>query len=420
MTSPSLSSDQQAPTAAERSQQAGNSLTEEMLPSGFLFASTACGIKPSQKLDLSVVAAAESLTAAGVYTQNKIVAAPVVLCRQITPSNNVRAVVTCSGNANACTGEQGMENAKRMASETADLVGCRPDQVLVMSTGIIGQQLPIEKIEAGIRSFQNEFATTKTGFLKVAEAIRTTDQFTKVAHRQIPVDEGTIRVVAMAKGAGMIEPNMATLLAMVFTDACLSPDLAQSVLRNAADQSLNRISVDGHTSTNDTLLLLTNGKGVVPSDQDVDLLTNAISDALMDLGRMIVADGEGASHYMELTVEGAMCDDDATTVAKEVVNSPLVKTAITGGDPNWGRIISAVGNTDIDFDPDQLRLEVLGVPLYANGSPQPLDASKLSQQMKANECIPILIRIGSGKGRATFIGSDLTCQYVTFNSEYTT
>jgi glutamate N-acetyltransferase/amino-acid N-acetyltransferase len=313
------------------------------LPIGFRFAGVSCGIKPSRKLDLSLVVCDREVQAAGVYTQNQIVAPPVLLCRERTPSSRIRAVVTNSGNANACTGEAGREDAQEMSQQVASRVGCDPSQVLVMSTGVIGRRLPMEQIRQGIDAAYEKLDSRPDAFRLAADAICTTDQSQKVVFREFVVGDQSYRIAAMAKGAGMIAPNMATMLALVLTDAPLTSDQVVSALRQAAKQSFNRISVDGHTSTNDTMLLLASGCGDSLEGSSLETFQSELNALSIELAKLIVADGEGATHVMAIRVEGAASDDDAEVIARTVGASPLVKTAITGGDPNWGRIVSAAG-----------------------------------------------------------------------------
>jgi glutamate N-acetyltransferase/amino-acid N-acetyltransferase len=392
------------------------------LPAGFRFAGVACGIKPSGKLDLSLIVAERPVVAAGVYTQNQIVAAPVVWCRQRTPSASVRAVVTNSGNANACTGDQGTRDTAAMAQHVAEHLGCDASQVLVMSTGVIGRALPMSRVRQGIDDAWSKLGQTRQHYLTAAQAILTTDVGIKVASRQVhlPGAPRPIRVSAMAKGAGMIAPNMATLLAVICTDATLVPEDAQLLIRNAAKVSFNRASVDGHTSTNDTLLLLASGSETKLSPQDRDRLGEVINEVSIDLAKALVADGEGATHVMAIRVGGATDDAAAESIARCVAASPLVKTAITGADPNWGRIVSAAGYSDQPIQPARTSLEICGTMIYRDGNPLDFDAAALSQTMRQQEEISIRLTVGDGPGQAIFWASDLTVQYVRFNSEYTT
>ncbi len=392
------------------------------LPHGFRFSAAASGIKPSGKPDLSAIVTDRPVTAAGVYTQNQVVAAPVVLCKQRTPSKSIRAVVTNSGNANACTGEQGMLDAAEMCDRVAQKIGCRPSDVLVMSTGVIGTTLPMDRVREGIDRVCAEPASDRSAFDAAAEAILTTDQGKKVAFGKFRLDDGRdeIRVAAMAKGAGMISPNMATMLAVICTDAAVTDKDAQQLIADAAKISFNRCSVDGHTSTNDTLLLLASGDGSPLSGEDLRRLAETVNGISIQLAKELVADGEGASHVITMEVEGAADDSSAERIARTVAASPLVKTAVTGGDPNWGRIVSAAGYADAVVQSDRTSLKICDRLIYENGAPRDFDAAALSEMMKRQPEVVIQLKVGEGPGKATFWSSDLTVQYVRFNSEYTT
>lgn len=390
------------------------------LPAGFRFAGVTCGIKPSGKADLSLIVADHPVTAAGVYTQNQVVAAPVVLCRERTPRRTIRAVVTNSGNANACTGATGMRDAKAMCQQVAKRINCDPDDVLVMSTGIIGKTLPMNRIEAGIDSACDQLARDRSAFFAAAEAIRTTDVDRKTVCREVQCGSRVFRIAAMAKGAGMIAPNMATMLAVILTDAPLSPENAQNVLSQATQVSFNRVSVDGHTSTNDTLLLLSSGFEDELSASELESFQAEVNRASIELAKQLVADGEGASHVMAIRVVGAADESSAEIIAETVAASPLVKTAITGGDPNWGRIVSAAGYAKAEITPERTSLEICGTAIYQNGSPVEYDEASLSRTMKASPEVEIVLRVGDGPGEVEYWASDLTTEYVQFNSEYTT
>jgi len=390
------------------------------LPAGFRFAGVTCGIKPSGSPDLSLIVSDGPVVAAGVYTQNQIVAAPVVLSRGRTPSSSIRAVVTNSGNANACTGNQGMQDATEMCELVAELVGCDPEDVLVMSTGIIGKHLPMACLRQGIRDAHTKIEPTMTGFLRSAEAIRTTDKNLKTETEQIQVDARRFRIAAMAKGAGMIAPNMATMLSCVMTDAPLTADMAQKSLQHAANTSFNRVSVDGHTSTNDTLLLLSSGQGTPLNQTELQIFQQQLTKAAIKLAKQLVADGEGARHVMAIRIEGAADEGAAEVIARTIAASPLVKTAVTGGDPNWGRIVSAAGYANANISPENTSLKICDTTIYRNGSPLGFDEQALSAKMKASSEVSIVLCVGDGPGTVDYWASDLTTDYVEFNSEYTT
>ena len=390
------------------------------LPSGFRYSGTACGIKASGKPDLSLIVTDRPVVGVGVYTKNQIVAAPVVLSRTRTPSSSIRAVVTNSGNANACTGDQGAQDALAMSEILANQIGCEPEAVLVMSTGVIGHPLPMPKIHQGIESGFAKLSKDDSAFAAAAEAILTTDQGIKVARSSVSIEDRKFNIVAMAKGAGMIAPKMATMLGVVMTDAPLDESSAQRVLSDAANQSFNQVSVDGHTSTNDTLLLLASGQDDPLKGEALCVLQAEVTKVCITLAKMLVADGEGAKHVMEIHLQGAQNDQDAKEIAKVVAASPLVKTAITGGDPNWGRIVSAAGYAGPKIEPEKTSLRIFQTVIYENGNPVDFDAATLSKQMKLASVVEIHLRVGAGSGSARYWASDLTTNYVTFNSEYTT
>ncbi|WP_164103144.1 bifunctional glutamate N-acetyltransferase/amino-acid acetyltransferase ArgJ [Candidatus Laterigemmans baculatus] len=403
------------------------------LPSGFRFAGVTCGIKKSGKPDLTLVVADPGSVAAGVYTQNQVVAAPVVLSRSRTPGA-IRAVVVNSGNANACTGQRGMEDAEQTTRWVAEAVGCEPSEVLVMSTGVIGHHLPMERISAGVAQASGELASDPDAFLRAADAILTTDQGRKIAARQSTLPGGeTISLAGMAKGAGMIGPNMATMLGLVVTDLTLSAEDAQAALSHAADRSFNRISVEGHTSTNDTLVLLSSNrvgtaaqtkgaqtKGAQTDGDTLAAFTAALTEMCIELAKKIPADGEGATHVIEIAVRGAQTDASAAKIAKTIAESALVKTAITGGDPNWGRIVSAAGYAGEPIEPAAMALAIQGTQVYRDGAPVAFDAAAASAAIRSASEVRLELIVGRGAGEATFWTSDLTVDYVRFNSEYTT
>lgn len=390
------------------------------VPAGFRYAGVTCGLKASGKPDLALVVGDADLTTAGVYTTNQIVAAPVTLCRSRTPSDAIRAVVINSGNANACTGQPGMRDAQQMTQLVAERLGCRAEQVLVMSTGVIGRALPMDTVRRGIELAVDDLQPGAAALERAATAIMTTDAFRKSVTASIEIDGQMYRLAAMAKGAGMIAPNMATMLAVVTTDAPLAQDDVVALLQRAADRSFNRVSVDGHTSTNDSLLLLSSGQGRPLAGESLQAFGDFLCDHCIELAKQLVADGEGATHVMEIRVSGAVDDDDANQIARTIGESPLVKTAITGGDPNWGRIVSAAGYAGPPLQPERTCLTVQGMPLYENGAPLAFDAAAASQLIQQSPVVVLDLCVGDGPGQATRWASDITVEYVRFNSEYTT
>ncbi len=379
------------------------------VPPGFRAAGVHCGIKSNPgKLDLTLIVGDDPFVAAGVYTQNRIFAAPVAVDRARTPSHNMRVLVANSGNANACTGERGMKDALEMARVAAQTCDCSGEQALVLSTGIIGEFLPMEKIVAGIHAASRQLGGDASSMLDAARGILTTDRQHKIAARSIELDGRTVVISGMAKGAGMIGPNMATLLGVVLTDAPLSPDNAQQLLQAAVDDSFNCISVEGHMSTNDTVLLLASGKagGKPLAGSQLDTLGEALKEVCVELARMIPDDGEGASHLISIDVVGCASRRDARQIAQNVANSALVKTAVAGADPNWGRIVSAVGYAQVPFDPRGLELRVNGSVLFQQGEPMAFDKQRVSRSMpkivrRASNCDSTKVQPPRGSGPVT-------------------
>ncbi|MEM7560295.1 MAG: bifunctional glutamate N-acetyltransferase/amino-acid acetyltransferase ArgJ [Planctomycetota bacterium] len=392
------------------------------LPKGYRFAGAACGIKASGAKDVSLVLSDVPATGAGVYTQNHVVAAPVLNCRSKTPSSSLRAVITNSGNANACTGEKGIQDSARMCELTAETCGIESEQTLVMSTGIIGQLLPMDAVEQGIRDSACSLGDSEQHFLDSADGILTTDQSRKIANRSLDLGGTKIELVGMAKGAGMIGPNMATMLCTCLTDARLSADQADRLLRRAADLSFNQISVEGHTSTNDTLLLLANGaaSGEELDEQQEQAFAEQLNAMCIELAKQIPIDGEGASHLIEVAITGAASDAEAQLIARTVAASNLVKTAIYGNDPNWGRIVSAAGYAGPALVHGHLRLVLNGFTLFDAGEPIAFDEPAASAALRDQSVARIELTVGDGPGICTHWTSDLTVEYVRFNSEYST
>ena len=396
----------------------------EPLPAGFRFGAAGAGIKTGGGLDVGVILSDAPAVAAGLYTTNRLQAAPVVWDAAITPAADACAVVVNAGNANACTGERGLRDVRATAEHVAARIGCRPEQVLVLSTGIIGEFLPMDRLLEGVDRAMAGASGGAGDACAVAEAMRTTDRFRKMAEAHLEDEDGRrVHLLGLAKGAGMIGPNMATMLAVVLTDAVLAPGAADRWLRDAVDRSFHCISVDGHTSTNDTVLLLASGRSGVAIDEgsrEATAFGERLTELCTALARQIPADGEGASHLMAITVGGCRTREEARRVAEAVATSPLVKTAVAGADPNWGRIASAAGYAGVPFDPARLRVSIEGVPLFANGRPCPFDAEALADRMRRSFEIRIDLEIGEGKATCQFWASDLTHQYVTINAEYHT
>ena len=387
------------------------------LARGFRYAGVVSNLRSEpDRRDLAVIVSDTPAAAAGVFTQNRVCAAPVQISRARLPSDSIRAVVICSGNANACTGEQGIRDAERMAELVAKDIGCDPKQVLVASTGVIGRPLPMPILEAGIPKAVAAAREGREALSDAAHAILTTDTKIKVSTRV--VDGHT--VTGFAKGAAMIGPNMATMLGFVVTDAAVSPQFAHDCLKRAADDTFNCISVEGHTSTNDTVFLLANGSGPPLSGDAAHRFAEAVHAVCADLARQIAADAEGANHLITIDVEGCRSDADARTVAKTVADSALVKTAVFGADPNWGRVVSAAGYSGVQFDENDLSLWMGDMLLYRDGTPLPFDAATASAYLKRNREVHFRLVFRLGTGRCRFYTCDLTHEYVTLNADYTT
>ncbi len=393
------------------------------VPLGFRLAGVHAGIKKvAGKEDFTLIHCPGGATAAGVYTQNLVYAAPVAFDRQRTPSKDIRVVAVNSGNANACTGERGLSDATQMAELAAAAVGASPSQALVMSTGVIGVYLPMEKIAAGANAAAAALAGDEAAFLSAARGILTTDHGHKVVSRTLALGGKGIRLAGMCKGAGMIGPHMATMLGVLLTDAALTPADAHSALSAATDESFNCISVEGHMSTNDTVLLLASGIAAPHplTGNDLAQFRAALTEMSIELAKKIPDDGEGASHLICLRVNGCRTREDARRIAQTIANSALVKTAIAGGDPNWGRIVSAAGYSGVKFDPSGVDLVVNGHKLYERGAPVPFDPKFVSQAIKASRDTQVHLTLREGSQNVRFWTSDLTVDYVRFNADYTT
>ena len=384
------------------------------LARGYRYAGVVSGLRSEpNRRDVAVIVSDAPAAAAGVFTQNRVCAAPVQVSRARLPRPDARAVVICSGNANACTGDQGVRDAERMAELVARDLGCAPEQVLVASTGVIGRPLPMPILEAGIPQAVRGAKPGAEALSDAAHAILTTDTKIKVSTRRV----GEHAVTGFAKGAAMIGPNMATMLGFVMTDAAVRSDDLHAVLRHAANDTFNCLSVEGHTSTNDTVFLLANGTGPATDAQQFAAAVHAVC---ADLAKQIAADAEGAQHLITIDVEGCRSDAEARTVAKAVADSALVKTAVFGADPNWGRVVSAAGYSSVAFEERDLSLWMGDMLLYRDGQPLPFDEAAASGYLRHNHEVHFRLRFALGTGRCTFHTCDLTYEYVKLNAEYTT
>jgi glutamate N-acetyltransferase/amino-acid N-acetyltransferase len=388
-----------------------------LLPIGFRAGAVKAGIKPSGGLDLTALVSDRDCSASGTFTTNRVAAAPVHWDRSILPSSTIRAVIINAGNANAATGQQGLDNARATAAGAAAVLGCSTEQVLVASTGVIGHQLPMPRVEAGLRAALDAASADVASFELASHAIMTTDTRPKIVSLQREIGGKTVTLLGLAKGAAMIGPNMATMLGFLLTDAKVDPETLRTMLKPAVEDSFNCISVEGHMSTNDTVLALANGASGVEDDT---VLAEMIHEACITLARMIPDDGEGATHLITIDVEGARTVEEAKAIAKAVADSPLVKTAIHGADPNWGRIVSAAGYAGVMFDEADLSLWLNGFPLYQDGAPTPFDDATVSAHLKANRDTQIRLVLNQGQSSTRFWTCDLTAEYVRLNADYTT
>jgi len=393
---------------------------------GFRAAGISAGIKGTKKLDLALVASETPATAAAMFTQSLVQAAPVLVSKESLQRSGgvVRAIVVNSGCANACTADVGMADANVMAAETARLIGCPVEQVLVASTGVIGVNLPMDKLRSGIPlAFA---ALSDSQGPQAAQAIMTTDPFPKESCITIMVGGKSVTIGGMAKGSGMIGPDMAsalphaTMLAFVTTDAAVPQPLLSRALAEVVDETFNAITVDGDTSTNDTVILLANGaSGATIGDAEYAPFVKALRAVCLELALGIVRGGEGATKLVTVSVTGAASGDDARRTAKAIANSLLVKTAIHGGDPNWGRLIAVAGRAGVAFKPSGAKVTIGPVVLFENGRPYDERASEAAEYLRRKE-IAVSVDLGAGNAMSTVYTCDLSAEYVRINAEYRT
>ncbi|HTO91085.1 MAG TPA: bifunctional glutamate N-acetyltransferase/amino-acid acetyltransferase ArgJ [Candidatus Sulfotelmatobacter sp.] len=396
------------------------------LAPGFRSAGVTCGLKASGREDLALIAADRDCSAAGVFTTNRVVAAPVVLDRDVIAkrAGGVRAIVANSGCANACTGDQGMNDAKRMAWLASQAVGCDPGQVLVLSTGVIGVPLAMDKIERGVTLAASALAAGGDSAGSTVRAIMTTDTRPKTAGATAELRGGGVVIRGFAKGAGMIHPRMATMLAVITTDALVPPELLQRSLVESTGRSFNRVSVDGDMSTNDTVLLLASGASRVRVDEaERGPFTAALTEVCASLARQIARDGEGATRLVEVSVTGAASERDAHLVADAIARSALVKTAVHGGDPNWGRVLAAAGTAGVPIAPERLALwfgEGADAIRVVNGGMRDAYDERGAAERLRRDPVAVRLDLGLGGAEATVWTCDFSADYVSINADYTT
>jgi glutamate N-acetyltransferase / amino-acid N-acetyltransferase len=389
------------------------------LPKGFRFSALTAGIKASGKPDLALISAEPAATAAAMFTKNLVVAAPVQVGRAALASSSwrVRAVIVNSGNANCATGAPGVRACKAVCAETAKLLKAKAGQIIPSSTGIIGVPLPIEKITSHLKALVAGAEASVEHLRAFADAILTTDKRPKLA--SVPLQSGKGAITGIAKGSGMIHPQLATMLVYLLTDVSATPAELQKVLGSACDDSFNVISVDGDTSTNDTVLLLGSGASGVPLRRVRKEFESALLTVCRSLAEQIVADGEGVQHIIRLQIEQARNRNDALQVARTIAHSLLVKTAWAGADPNWGRILAAIGRSGIPFVPSKTSVAI-GSQIVCRGAVAcDFDGSLAHRELSKPEC-SVTVRLGKGKTSLEFLTADLTQEYVRINADYST
>lgn len=395
--------------------------------SGFRAIGVTCGLKESGQPDLALVLADQPCAAAAVFTTNAFKAAPVLYDLDLLQKTGgrVQGVVINAGNANAVTGEQGLRDAEQMARLTESACGLPVDTIFVMSTGVIGHTMPMDKLERGIR-MAGETIQTEVGRQgrQAAQAIMTTDLVPKEAFGQAPIGGQVVSLGGMAKGSGMIHPNLATMLALIVTDAVIEPNVLAVALKRVVARTFNRVTVDGDTSTNDTVLIMASGKADNPpitlQSPEFEAFEAALTELCATLAKAIARDGEGATKLVEITVCGAATEAEAETAAKTVATSPLMKTALFGNDPNWGRALAAIGRSGVKVAPDRVSLRLGSFQLVEAGEPLDFDAAVASRWLAENKEVKLLIGLGVGQACATVWTCDFSYRYVEINAEYHT
>lgn len=388
---------------------------------GFTAAGVKAGIKKSGNLDVAVIYTKTQAVVAGTFTQNKVAAAPVYVSKEVVATGTAHAIVANAGCANACTGQQGLDDAHKMAQIAADELGVNANDVIVGSTGVIGVNLPMDKLEAGIKDAVANLSAD--GSDNAGRAIITTDTHSKSVTCEFELSGKTVRMGAIAKGSGMIRPNMATMLCYITTDIAIDQALLQKAVSGCVEKSFNMISVDGDMSTNDMVIILANGEAnnakITEENADYQIFFDKLMMLCTELAKQIAADGEGASKFLTINVKGAKSFADAKTVGMAIANSPLVKTAFFGEDPNWGRVICAVGYSGADMVPEKTVVKFGGITIFANGAGATYDEKALAHVMKEKDIV-IDIELNMGQEDATVWSCDLSYEYVKINGEYHT
>lgn len=393
-------------------------MAQQHTPKGFLFAAADGGFRKRPRKDTTLVLSEQKACAAGLFTLNRFCAAPVVVGKEILSRHHfVRGILINSGQANACTGEQGLENCWNTLRLMGEAVGVCAQEILPASTGVIGEQMDMDKWAKVVPLLAADLG--KSPAQAFAEAIMTTDAFPKISSRVVQLSGGEVRLMVMAKGAGMICPNMATMLAVALCDADVEHTVWQDLFKRAVGITFNRVTVDGDTSTNDTIYGLANGaSGVKVGKEDIPALLEALTAVLADVSYMLVQDGEGATKVLHIRVEGAESDLDAEKVARTIGHSPLVKTAMYGRDANWGRIVCAIGRSGAVFDPMHVTLKLCGYEIFASGQPVEFDFDSVLEPLLKERDLYIDVILGSGSGVYDLKASDLTHAYIDCNASY--
>ena len=387
---------------------------------GFKAAAVASGLKKVHRLDLALIVSEKAAAAAGVFTANKVKAAPVILSQKNIQNGRATAIIANAGNANACTGTPGLADTERTADLVGKALGISPDEILVASTGVIGQRLDMDKITTAIPGLKETL--TPAGIPMAAQAIMTTDSFPKTSSFDGTAENRPYRISGLAKGAGMIMPNMATMLCFILTDIQIAPEPLQKILQVSTEKTFNRISVDGDTSTNDMVLMLANGMAgnTALSEKDHARFEEGLTGVMEDLARMIVKDGEGATKLVDVVINNALSAEDALNAARTVANSSLVKTAFYGQDPNWGRIMAALGRADIEMDEARVDIWVNDVQIVSGGLGSGVEAEKQAAEIMTQKEFTLSIDLHLGSHRDHIITSDLTHEYININADYRT
>jgi glutamate N-acetyltransferase / amino-acid N-acetyltransferase len=394
-----------------------------LIPKGFRFGAVKAGLKKSGRTDFALIVADASASAAAAFTANRVIAAPLIVDKEHLRATNghVRVAAINAGNANCAAGEPGLAAARATCAAAAEIFHCPPEQVFPSSTGIIGVPLPAEKLVAALPALAASLGSEFDHFQQVAQAILTTDTVEKTAFAHLEIDGNEVRIAALCKGSGMIHPQLvphATMLVYVLTDAAIEPAALDGYLRKAIEVSFNRISVDGDTSTNDTVLLLASGASGVSIAPDNAQFAAALTQVCTSLARQVVADGEGITHVVELHIEGAATDADALRIAKAIAHSPLVKTAWAGSDPNWGRLVAAIGYSGAQIDPERIDIQFGELPICRDGGRAPEFDEAAAHAYIAQPEFSIAIQLHQGSGACVFWTTDLTHEYIHINADY--